>query len=180
MPTKPKTETLSLAKAVKVRGYQVRKLPLGKYLEAIELLRDVPGDLLTACFPGQSPEQILRMLKEFTGSDLQAVIGNLMIAAPRQVVRIVARLTEIDETALLDDPNVSLEGIVAIVEAWIEVNDIGNFIRAVRALITQARAAVQSSPQPSIGSSGSSPSASASASASGSFLRTIFPTKSGR
>lgn len=142
---KPNTAKLSLPKSVKVRGYTIHRLPNGKFLAALEALKDVPGELLSACFPGLTPGQILGELKEINGSTLQGILGNLMIAAPKQVIRLVAQLTEIDESALLEDPNLGPDGLLEIMTLWVEVNNLENFIPAVRSLIKKLRTATGSS-----------------------------------
>ena len=46
----------------------------------------------------------------------------------------------VDEKALRDDPGVGLDGLLEMIEAWLEVNNLENFIRAARALWQRARA----------------------------------------
>ena len=46
----------------------------------------------------------------------------------------------LDEKALRDDPGVGLDGLMEMIEAWLEVNNLENFIRAARALWQRARA----------------------------------------
>jgi hypothetical protein len=168
---------LSLPKSVSVRGYIIRKLPLGEYLKALEALNALPADLLSACFPGMSPGAVLDELKRFDAAALQRVIGRLMIAAPSQIIRMTAALTGIDEKALLEDPCVSLDGLAEIMLTWIEVNDLENFTRDVRALFSKTRT-VAGSRKPSSGSSASLPRASSSGSQNERFWRTIFRGKS--
>jgi hypothetical protein len=161
-----------------VRGYSIRKLPLGKFFAAVEHLKSVPGDLLSVCFPGQTPGAILGELKEFDEAALQRALGNLLIAAPRQIIRVAAALIEADEAALLEDPDLGLDGLAELLDAWIEVNDIANFLRAARGLIGKTRRAARISPTPNTGSSGSSPRVSNSESQNEPFWKTIFPEKS--
>ena len=49
-------------------------------------------------------------------------------------------LAGLDEKALRDDPGVGLDGLLEMIEAWLEVSNLENFIRAARALWQRARA----------------------------------------
>ena len=59
---------------------------------------------------------------------------------PDEAVRVFAELAGLDEKALRDDPGVGLDGLLEMIEAWLEVNNLENFIRAARALWQRARA----------------------------------------
>ena len=49
----------SLPGGRRVRGYTISRLPFGAYLQALEKLQSLPGDLLKACFPGKAADEIL-------------------------------------------------------------------------------------------------------------------------
>lgn len=49
-------------------------------------------------------------------------------------------LMGLDEHALTDDPNVGLGGLLEMIEAWMEVNNLENFIIAARTLACRVRA----------------------------------------
>ena len=42
---------LSLPKSRTVRGYEIRKMPIGAFLEACSLLEELPGTALRLLFP---------------------------------------------------------------------------------------------------------------------------------
>ncbi len=148
------TAALSLPKTRTVRGYEIKRLPIGGYLQAIEALQDLPGDLLTACFPGQDLGAVLGQLKTVNETQLQSVIGSALLAAPKYVIRFVARLIDIGEERLLNDADIGLDGLLEILNAWTEVNRLEDFLPAVRNLISRIRTATGSAPKPSTGSKG--------------------------
>ena len=59
---------------------------------------------------------------------------------PDEAVTVFAELTGLDEKALRDDPNVGLDGLMEMIEAWMEVNNLENFIIAARTLARRVRA----------------------------------------
>ena len=86
---------LSLPAARTVRGYEIGRMPIGRFLRAARRIDGVP---------------------------------------------LFAELAGLDEKALRDDPNVGLDGLLEMIEAWMEVNNLENFIGAARALWRRARA----------------------------------------
>ena len=53
---------LSLMKSETVRGYKIRRLPLGDYLRVLDTLKETPRTLLRACFPQEDAAQALEHL----------------------------------------------------------------------------------------------------------------------
>lgn len=152
--TTKNTAAISLPKGRTVRGYRIQRLALGGYLSAIQLLQDLPGELMELCFPGETLDAILEHCKKADTALVQRVLGRLLTDAPQHVIRAAAELTGTPEERLLNDPEIGLDGLVELLSAWVEVNRLGDFIPAVRRLIRQVRTASGSSPRPSSGSKG--------------------------
>lgn len=154
---KPKEDsvTLSLPQSRKVRGYQVRRLPLGEFLKAMEALQNAPGEALEAVFPELGLEGMLGLLKTADSRMLGALLAKAMTTLPRQALALVAALTLIPAEQLLDDPAIGLDGLVEMAEAWMEVNRIENFMQAAARLMQKVRAAARA--EGPTGSSGLSP-----------------------
>jgi len=161
MPTK-NTVALSIPQRKTVRGYEIERQALGRYLEASQALQSLPDDLLKTCFPGQSLSAIWAQLKTMNGGMLQAMIGNALLTAPKHVFAVVSILTGIGEDALREDANIGLDGLLEILAAWVEVNNLGDFPNAVRKLIGKARTADKGSRKQASGFNG--------------LLRSLFPS----
>ena len=133
------TATVSLGKTAVVRGYTIRRLPLGRYLEMTEMLRDMPERVIQACFPGQSAMQVLGQLKRIDAAMLSDILMRVMTAAPAEAVRLLAYCTGIDEKTLLEDENIGLDGAAEMIEACYEINQLGNFTQAAVRLAAKAK-----------------------------------------
>ena len=125
---------LSLPKARKVRGYTIERMPIGRFLAAARRLDEVPGQVLRRLFPGA--EDAVRALASLDRAGLIALYARALTVLPDEAVTVFAELASLDEKALRDDPNVGLDGLMEMIEAWMEVNNLENFIIAAR---TQAR-----------------------------------------
>ena len=118
---------LSIPKVRKVCGYEIKKMPIGRYLEAMEEISEFPSGLIDECFPGMELHEIIEKLAAFDEKMLKAVVTNALTKAPRYFVGFTARLIGVREEDLLNDENVGLDGLAEIIEAFIEVNRLGKF-----------------------------------------------------
>lgn len=125
-----------------VRGYEIRRLPLGKYLQAMELIRTMPDTVMNACFPGMSTEDMLEKFKHINAKTLVELLITGMGTAGAQIVQLLAVTMEIDANALLADENVGLDGLAEMVQAFWELNRLENFILAVRTMGAQMHRAM--------------------------------------
>jgi hypothetical protein len=133
---------LSLPQSMTVRGYEIKRLPLGKYLQAIQALEGMPETVMRACFPDMNPAQALEALKHIDTQALSEMMMRCALAVPREAVRLISLLTGIEEGALLDDPEIGLDGLAEMASAFWKLNNMENFIKAARTLFQQIRAAV--------------------------------------
>ena len=82
----------------------------------------------------------MRALASLDRAGLIGLCARALTVLPDEAVTVFAELAGLDEKALRDDPNVGLDGLLEMIEAWMEVNNLENFIGAARALWRRARA----------------------------------------
>lgn len=68
-----------------------------------------------------------------------AIVGlvQAFMVIPEEAVRIFSPLSGSPEGDLVDNPNVGLDGLMEMEEAWLEVNGIKNFMQTVRELLEE-------------------------------------------
>jgi hypothetical protein len=144
---------LSLSNSRKVRGYEIKRMPIGAYIVAMEKLQNFPAEAMEAMFPGMDADAILKQLKTIDTALLGQLAMRAFTALPKHASALISALTGIPEDKVLNDPNIGLDGLIEITGAWIEVNGIENFFKAARDLMekvkTQAAGSKGSSPQAS-------------------------------
>ena len=116
---------LSLGKSRWVCGYEVKKMPLGAYLRAMNRMEGLPGELLECCFPGLDTSEILAKFREFHKETLLALFHGAAAVAPEILVELVSELTSIPAESLKNDENIGICGFLEILEALISVNRLG-------------------------------------------------------
>ena len=131
--------SLSLPGTRKVRGYEIKRLPLGGYVAALQKLQDLPQNAMTLMFPGLGLDAVIEQLKSVTTESIVEITVRMVSVLPKQAASLLAALTDIPEDALLNDPAVGLDGLAEIAEAWLDINNIGNFITAARGIREKLR-----------------------------------------
>lgn len=121
---------LSVKLSETVRGYEVKRLPLGEYLQVLEALRDMPQTVMRVCFPEMDAMQMLDTLRKIDAKGLTGMLMRAMDVVPDEAVRLLSLLTGVPEDVLFADPAIGLDGAAELVEAFWRLNGIENFIRA--------------------------------------------------
>lgn len=115
-------------------------MPIGAFLEACSLLEELPGTALRLLFPEKKEGDILAELAGLDKDKLQELFLRALAVLPGEMVRLFAKLSGVEEQALLEDARIGLDGLGEMAEAWLEVNGIENFIKTMGALGKRARA----------------------------------------
>ena len=131
--------SVSLPRAKTVRGYEIRKMPLGAYLQAIQILQDLPEELLSVVFPGKPPEEVWEVLARLDQRSFLEIVSRGLTAMPERVIAIFAKLSGLEAEELIGDPAVGPDGLLEMLQAWTEVNEIENFMRALKPLGAKLR-----------------------------------------
>ncbi len=122
-----------------VRGYKVKRLPLGDYLRAMEAAKKMPERVVEACFPQMEPDTVLRALKKIDKAMLNVLIMRLMEVVPAEAIALLSLLTGVPEEALMSDPGIGLDGAAEMVEAFMELNGIENFMHAAERIAAKVK-----------------------------------------
>ena len=121
---------VSLPRSVTVRGCEVRRMPLGKYLQAIRLLETFPRETAEKLVPDGDITGVLSALKTLDRAALIDLALKALAIIPAQAVALLAALTDIPQDRLLNDDAIGADGLLEILEAWLEVNAAENFLSA--------------------------------------------------
>ena len=133
----------SVPKSKTIHGYEIKRMPLGAYLEALDMIKTAPAELLEILFPGQSASAAIAAMKRVTDDDILAMFGRFMAAVPRMAFEMIGKLTGIPSERLLNDPNIGLNGLMDICKAFLEVNEVENFLRGVPPVVERLKKAFQ-------------------------------------
>jgi hypothetical protein len=126
----------SLPKTSNVNGIEIKKLPLGAYLDAIDSIKNLPEVLLKGSFPGMTTDQVIEKFKKIDEKLLFELAGNLMVQVPEQALHFVAKLIGVPYETLRNDPNIGLNGLKNILKEFWRINDMSDFFQDVSKVVT--------------------------------------------
>ena len=121
---------LSVKCSEKVRGYEIKRLPLGEYLRVMEALREAPRTVMKVCFPEMDAMQMFERLRSIDAQELTQIMLRVLDVVPDEAIKLLSLLTGIPADALYADPAIGLDGAAEMLEAFWRLNGIENFIRA--------------------------------------------------
>lgn len=115
-------ETKSLPKTIKINGVEVKKMPCGKYFEALQTLKDLPEDFIKEL---SKDGQDFKLSEMFTIENIMNLITKLMIIAPKFLFGFLSQLLDIDEEVLKEE--LTPTELLEICKKFWEVNKLEDF-----------------------------------------------------
>lgn len=123
-------ESLSLPKSKIVHGIEVKKMPCGKYFEAIQTLRDLPEDFMKE-LSGENKE--FKISEIISVENLGTIITRLLVVLPEFTFKFLSKLMGVSENKLRNElsPKELLE---IIIEFW-KMNELESFFAQMKPII---------------------------------------------
>lgn len=123
-------ETKSLSKIVKMYGVEVKKMPCGKYFEALQTLKDLPEDFIKEL---SDNGQDFKLSEMFTVENIMNLITKLLIIAPKFLFSFLSKILDVDEEYLRDE--LSPTELVEICKKFWEVNKLESFFEQMKPIL---------------------------------------------
>lgn len=122
-------EELSLNKEVEINGVIVKKMPCGKYFEALQELKNLPSDFIKEVSKGTE----FKLSDVFELENLINLISQLMIIAPKFMFKFLSKLLDVDEKVLRDE--LTPTELLEVCKTFWEINNLKDFFDQVKPLI---------------------------------------------
>lgn len=87
-------ENLSLNETVKMYGVEIKKMPCGKYFEALQTLKNLPEDFIKELSDNKQDFKLSEMLSL---DNLISLITKLLMIAPKFLFSFLSKLLDIEE-----------------------------------------------------------------------------------
>lgn len=125
-------EKLSLDKKIEIHGVEIRKMPNGKYLSALALIKDLPETFIKEVLEGKTDFKLSDM---FNVENLVDMVGKLLFILPDFTLKFLAELMDIKLKVLTDE--LSPVETLDIVEKFIEINKLNDFFIKMKPVIAK-------------------------------------------
>lgn len=120
-------ESLSLNKSIKLHGVEIKKMPCGKYFEALQTLKDLPEDFIKEL---SDNGQDFKLSEMFTVENIMNLITKLLIIAPKFLFSFLSKILEIDEEYLSNE--LSPTELLEICQKFWEINKLESFFEQMK------------------------------------------------
>ena len=115
-------EEKSLNKTVKMHGVEIKKMPCGKYFEALQTLKDLPEDFIKEL---SDNGQDFKLSEMFTVENIMNLVTKLLIIAPKFLFSFLSQILDVDEDVLKND--LSPTELLEICKKFWEINNLESF-----------------------------------------------------
>jgi hypothetical protein len=115
-------ENKSLAKNAKIHGVEIKKMPCGKYFEALQTLKNLPEDFIKEL---SDNKQDFKLSEMFTMGNIMTLITRLLIVMPNFTFEFLSKLMEIDKEILED--KLTPKQVLDIIQEFWRINELESF-----------------------------------------------------
>lgn len=115
-------ENKSLAKNAKIHGIEIKKMPCGKYFEALQTLKNLPEDFIKEL---SDNKQDFKLSEMFTIGNIMTLVTRLLIVMPNFTFEFLSKLMEIDKEILED--KLTPKQVLDIIQEFWRINELESF-----------------------------------------------------
>lgn len=115
-------ENKSLAKNAKIHGVEIKKMPCGKYFEALQTLKNLPEDFIKEL---SDNKQDFKLSEMFTIGNIMTLVTRLLIVMPNFTFEFLSKLMEIDKEILED--KLTPKQVLDIIQEFWRINELESF-----------------------------------------------------
>ena len=126
-------ENLSLAEVKKIHGVEIKKMPCGKYFEALQTLKNLPEDFIKEL---SDNKQDFKLSEMFTMENIMNLITRLLIVLPDFTFTFLSKLIGIDEDKMRNE--LTPKELLDIIKEFWKINNLESFFVEVKSIMKKA------------------------------------------
>lgn len=130
-------ESKSLPKIKQLHGVEIKKMPCGKYFEALQTLKDLPEDFIKELSDNKEDFKLSEML---TLENIMNLIAQLMVVAPKFLFKFLSKLLDIDKKYIENE--LSPTELLEICKKFWEINNLESFFVQMKPIVQKATALI--------------------------------------
>lgn len=123
-------ESLSLKETAKMYGVEIKKMPCGKYFEALQTLKNLPEDFIKELSDNQQDFRLSEMLSL---DNLINLITKLLMVAPKFLFSFLSKLLDVEEKYIENE--LSPTELAEICLKFWEINKLESFFALMKPAI---------------------------------------------
>ncbi len=124
------SESLSLKKVKTIHGVEIRKMPCGKYFEALQTLKNLPEDFMKEI---SDNKQDFKLSEMFTMENIMNLITKLLIILPDFTFTFLSKLMDVDINKMKNE--LTPKELIDIVKEFWKMNELESFFAQMKPII---------------------------------------------
>lgn len=125
-------ENKSLAKTAKIHGVEIKKMPCGKYFEALQTLKNLPEDFVKELSDNR---QDFKLSEMFTMENIMNLITKLLIILPDFTFTFLSKLMDIDENKMKN--KLTPKELLDVIQEFWKINDLESFFDQMKPILNK-------------------------------------------
>ncbi|MCI8655025.1 MAG: hypothetical protein HFJ48_04020 [Clostridia bacterium] len=125
-------ESKSLPKTKIIHSVEIRKMPCGKYFEALQTLKNLPEDFMKELLKDKKDFKLSEM---FTMENISELIVKLIIMLPDFTFNFLSILTDIDREKIENE--LTPKELVDVVKVYWEINELESFFDQMKSIMSK-------------------------------------------
>lgn len=130
-------EEKSLSKIVKVHGVEIKKMPCGKYFEALQTLKNLPEDFINEL---SDNGQDFKLSEMFKTENIMNLISRLLIVLPNFTFTFFSKLMDIDEEKMRNE--LTPKELIEIIKEFWKINELESFFMQMKPILAKITALI--------------------------------------
>lgn len=126
-------EMKSLPKSKTIHGVEIRKMPCGKYFEALQTLKDLPEDFIKEL---SDNGQDFKLSEMFTMENIMNVVMKLLIILPNFTFEFLSKVMDIDRDILENE--LTPKELLDVVQEFWKINELESFFDQMKPILNKA------------------------------------------
>lgn len=132
-----KSGNASLSKTIELYGVKIKKMPCGKYFEALEQLKELPSNFLLEAFNGKK----VKLSSMMNVEGIVELVMKFLAILPEFTMNFLAKLLDVEADKLKND--VTPYELLQIIKKFIEINELESFFQEMKPIMKNIQKAVQ-------------------------------------
>lgn len=120
-------EKLSLPKSKVIHGIEIKKLPCGKYFEAIEVLKELPTNFIDEL---KKENESFKLSEMLATENIMMLVTKTLVIIPDFTFKFLSRLLDIEEDKIRNE--LTPTELLDVVKTFYELNELESFFVQMR------------------------------------------------
>lgn len=123
-------EIKSLSKTKTIHGVEIKKMPCGKYFEALQTLKDLPEDFIKEL---SDNGQDFKLSEMFAIENIMNLVTKLLIITPNFIFNFLSALLDVDREKLENE--LTPKELLDIIKEFYKINELQSFFEVMKSMM---------------------------------------------